>query len=144
MKRFLIALLPILLLCGCGKSNVPPIDSFTWEMVSVQSAADNGASIVYGESGLGTADDAVLLDMICTAENGVLTIMDNTNQLSYSGTYSIKDRDPESTLYDVVIEGNNGFAVTGTTSYLDESTTPTLIINLNEYVINFFPVQTIE
>lgn len=139
MKKFIITAAAILLLfCGCGKNDVPRIEEYTWEMTSVQSAAENGGSIAYGERGHGTVDGAVLLDMECTAENGVLTITDNTNQVTYSGTYTLRQHDPQSETYDIMLDGHDGIAVTAMTTYHDGSAEPTLIINLVEYAINFF------
>lgn len=70
----------------------------------------------------------------------MLTVTDNINQITYSGTYTIKGHDPQSEIYDVVLDGKDGIAVAAMTTYHDGSAEPTLIINLKDYALNFFAV----
>ena len=45
MKKYFLILPLLFLLTSCGESNIPEIDTYTWEMTSVQSGEDNGKVI---------------------------------------------------------------------------------------------------
>lgn len=142
MKKRLSALIPlILLLAGCGGRDVPKIDEYMWEMTSVQSIEENGQAVAYGERGHSILADAVQLDMDCVAENGVLTVTDHTNQITYTGTYRLRNTDPRAVSYDIVLDGKEGIAVAAMTTYHDGTQNSTFIINLGDYAINFFAAE---
>lgn len=142
MKKRLSALIPlILLLAGCGGRDVPKIDEYTWEMTSVQSIEENGQAVAYGERGHSILADAVQLDMDCVAENGVLTVTDHTNQITYTGTYRLRNTDPRAVSYDIVLDGKEGIAVAAMTTYHDGAHNSTFIMNLEDYAINFFAAE---
>lgn len=139
MKKLCCIFLTLcLLLTGCGKNKIPKIDAYTWEMTSVQSMDANGQAVAYGDRGSSTLDSAVYMELTCTAEAGILTFTDQTNGKSYSGTYSLSGTDPRSVLYQVTVDGKEGFAVVAMTTYHDGTGEPTFIINLDDYAINFF------
>lgn len=139
MKKLnIIFIALIFLLAGCSHTDVPKIDEYTWEMTSVQSKANEGQAVAYGERGSSTLENALPMELICTAKDGVLMLTDRTNGKTYSGTYKQKETDPQSTHYDVTLDGADGLAVVAMTTYHDGSQDPTFIINLDEYVINFF------
>lgn len=128
----------ILLLTGCNQADIPEIEDYTWEMSSVQSKEQNGQAVAYGERGSSTLDTAKYIDLICAAKDGSLTLTDTSNGKKYLGTYKLKESDPQATHYDVLLEGNEGFAVVSMTTYHDGSQVPTFIISLDDYTINFF------
>ena len=76
--------------------------------------------------------------MFCRAQNGKLTVTDQTNNKTYTGTYKFNGTDPQSSVYEVVIDGKEGMAVVAMTTYHDGSQNPTFIISLGDYTINFF------
>lgn len=136
MKK--IAMLLVLLvffMTGCS-SRVPRIEDYSWVMTSVQSGED-GQAVAYGESGSSTLDTAKKIDLYCRAADGELLLTDSTNQKTYTGTYEVYRSDPESMTYRVTIEGQDGLAVVGMTTFHDKSQAPTFIINMGEYAINF-------
>ena len=45
-------------------------------------------------------------------------------------------KDPPSSIYEVVVDGKEGMAVVAMTTYHDGSQDPTFIINLGDYTIN--------
>lgn len=139
MKRIsVIMVLTLLLLAGCGKNskNLPKIEEYSWTMFSVQSKED-GQAIAYGERGSSTLDEAKQMELICTANNGNLNVIDKTNNKSYAGTYTVRETSAQSVIYDVEIDGMEGMAVISMTTY-QNGEEPTFIISLEEYSINFY------
>ena len=74
----LLAIL-LLFLTECGNGNVPKIEDYAWVMISVQSKDAEGQAIAYGERGSSTLASAKQVDLTCEAENGNLTLIDQTN-----------------------------------------------------------------
>lgn len=137
-KAGLLIILLLLFLIGCSRSNVPKIEDYNWVMTSVQSMETEGQAIAYGERGSSTLDTAKQIEMLCRAQNGKLTVTDQTNNKTYTGTYKFNGTDPQSCVYEVVIDGKEGMAVVAMTTYHDGSQNPTFIISLGDYTINFF------
>jgi len=138
-----ICCLILLLLTGCStnegkQSNLPSIEQYDWEMTTVQSVEAEGQAIAYGPGESSTLDTAVEILLSCTAKNGELTLNDETNGASYSGTYKLTDTSQESLIYEVTVGETAGMAVVAMTTYHDESQVPTLIISLGDYALNFF------
>ena len=127
----------LLLLPGCGSSDIPQIEDYNWIMTSVQSQEKEGQVIAYGEGGSSTLPSAKLVKLSCKADKGNLTLMDHTNGKSYQGSYKFIERDPKSSIYKIVLEGKEGIAVVAMTSYLDGRQDPTFIISLDDYTVNF-------
>ena len=139
MKKLVLCWLVVLLfLTGCSNSNVPQIEDYNWIMTSVQSKETNGQAVAFGDRGTSTLASAKQIEMTCTAQNGNLTFNDQTNHKTYTGTYKLSETDPQSSIYQVVVEGKEGVAVIAMTTYQDGSEEPTFIINLDEYTVNFF------
>ena len=80
---------------------------------------------------------AAVLEMDCTAKDGTITLTDRTNGKTYTGTYALEAADPESKTYFVALEGEEGLAVCGNTTFYDGSAAPTFIIRFDDYVLNF-------
>lgn len=138
MKRagLLLALL-LVLLTGCS-SKTPKIDEYTWVMTSVQSMEAGGQAVAYGEKGSSTLEGAKQIELVCEAQGGNLTLIDRTNDRTYTGTYQQSQRDSKSTIYEVSVDGTSGVAVAAMTTYQDGTQDPTLIFNLGDYTVNFF------
>lgn len=143
MKKIILLLLAIFLLflIGCNNENIHRIEEYNWVMTSVQSMNADGQAIAFGERGSSTLSSAKLIELTCTAENGQITLIDQTNGKTYEGTYKRTQTDPQSAIYKVVINGKEGHAVVAMTSYHDGNQEPTLVINFGEYTINFFAQQ---
>ena len=134
-----IALLGIfLLLCaaGCGKTNVPQIDAYAWTMTTIQGGED-GSAVACAPELADNHENAATLELTCKAENGGFTLTDQTNNKQYTGEYHLKQTDPQSVLYEITIGSQTGHAVTGMTTYLDGSQSPTCILSLDAYTLNF-------
>lgn len=139
MKKYCILFVLIaILLTGCANSDVPKIEDHAWIMSTVQSTAEDGQAIAYGPDGQSTLNSAVYIDMECKAEDGILTLTDKTNNNTYTGSYELINQDPEAVNYKVTIDGKEGIAVVAMTTYHDGTQMPTFIINLEDYVLNFF------
>ena len=119
MKKVLSLILATLLfigLVGCSSETVK-IEGYEWKLTLIQSNED-GAII-----GCGTAhyeahkeiENIIVVDLVCSAENGKFTITDKTNNTSYSGNYEIDDESGESTIYSITTTSNTGTAVSSIT-----------------------------
>lgn len=134
-----IALFGIFLLlwaAGCGKANVPQIDAYAWTMTTVQ-GGENGSAVACAPELADSHENAAALELTCKAENGRFILTDHTNNKQYTGEYRLKQTDPQSALYEITIGSQTGHAVTGMTTYLDGSQSPTCILSLDAYTLNF-------
>lgn len=138
MKKAGLLLVLLLILTGCGSSKVPQIEDYTWVMTSVQSVEAGGQAVAYGERGSSTLETAKQIVLLCRAKEGSLTLIDQTNRKTYTGTYQRSKDSPQGTIYEVTIEGQEGYAAAAMTTYQDGSQDPTLIFNLGDYAVNFF------
>lgn len=128
----------LLLLAGCSNNQNPHIEEYDWEMISVQSMDADGQAIAFGEHGSSILTSAKLVELTCTAENGQITLIDQTNSKTYMGTYKLTQTDSQSFIYEVDVDGKKGHAVVAMTTYHDGCQEATFIMNLGEYTINFF------
>jgi len=137
-KFFLIVVVLLVLISGCTGGDIPVIDEYIWLLTSVQSAEENGQIIACRPQDSDINESAAVIEMECAAGNGKLTLTDKTNGQVYTGTYSRTGKDLRSAIYAVEIEGLEGVAVSAMTVYHDGSETPTFIVNLHDYALNFF------
>ena len=137
MKKILILLLIVVtLLSGCAFMNLPGIDEFTWKMHVMQ--GNDGKVIACSPGDMLGWDAQYEIDMECTANKNKITIKDNTNSNTYTGTWSVQRGYVREIYYNVNINGIEGIAVTAMTTYFNGEEIPTLIINLGEYAIIFY------
>lgn len=139
MKKYIIILfLLILTLNGCGSNNIPQLETHTWSMSSIQSTDNNGKILFYGTGNEKLSDDAMKLTLTCLAQNGVLTITDQTNNESYTGTYKLEESNASSNIYSIVLDNLEGMAVVSLTTYQNGCETDTLVLRLQDYALTFF------
>ena len=141
MKRtisilILIATLTVVLsACGLGKVK---IEDYEWKMKTIMHGEDNQVVV----DAVGEDDpahpEAKVIDMTLTAKNGKITIMDNTNNKTYEGTYTVGQKTPAGTDYKITIDGKEGYATVAMTTYADGTEEPTLPINLGTHSIYFY------
>lgn len=136
-KAGLLLVFLLVLLTGCA-GKVPTIDEYSWVMTSVQSMEAGGQAVAYGERGSSTLETAKQIELLCEAEGGNLTLTDRTNHRTYTGTYQRSKDSPQGVIYEVTMEGQEGYAAVGMTTYQDGRQEPTLIFNLGDYAVNFF------
>ena len=125
--RILLPLLLIFLLAGCSKTNDGlTIEGHDW--TSTQAIDSTGNPID-------------LPTLTCTAQDGSLSVMDADGNAQQSGTYSLVQRDTNSVLYDLSLDGESGTAVVSITKYADESdgqeSEYTLILSLPDQTVYF-------
>lgn len=134
---FLLLTISLLTFSACGVEKYN-IEDYTWSMSSVMSIEDDQAVM----EALGEPDSsypqAKIIDMTLTAKDGKITLTDNTNNITYEGTYVIESQNAESTIYNVTIDSKDGYATVAMTKYDDGNEKPTMPINLGEYSIYFY------
>ncbi len=147
MKKFLSTLLVLLslalLLSSCATEKLS-IEDYEWQMRTVMSGdvdtVQNKESLIVA---VGEPDDlypnAKIVDITLIAKNGTITLVDSTNNKTYSGTYTVQKKTPHGTDYEIAIDGINGYATVAPTKYYDDSEVPSLPINLGECALYFIP-----
>lgn len=140
-----LSLCLMLMLCACNSVKKSSIEDFQWNMQIIQSndinvAQDADRSVV----AVGKTDDlypnAPVVELRLTAADGKLSLEDKTNHKEYKGTYLKQESTPDGITYEVVINGEKGYATVSTTKS-NESETPTMPINLGNYSIYFVPKE---
>ena len=135
---FLLALL--LASCSGARTAAPPhIEDCTWQMTAIQSTQAGGQIVACGPGEQAVPDGTAELLLYCTAEDGTLALEDRTGDRACAGTYEQVKTGRQEVLYAVSVDGAQGMAITAMTTYQDGSQTPTLILQLEDYVLNFFP-----
>lgn len=149
MKRVLstvfLLLSLTLLFSSCATKNIS-IEDCEWQMRTVISGdietSQNEDSLVVA---VGEPDelypDAKIVDLILIAKDGKITINDETNNKTYNGTYKVQQKTPKGNVYEVTINGQDGYATVAPTEYYDGSEIPTLPINLGEYGLYFTSIS---
>lgn len=132
MKRMLpLLLFLLLLLTSCTLT--PDIENHAWQMISVQRADDG--TIIYAASE--DIADVPQLVLSCTAEDGTLTLLVENSGQTFRGSYFRTEETAGAKRYVINLEGIEGSATTGWTSYANGTQIPTLIIELNGHVLNY-------
>ena len=141
MKRtistiILIAILTITLsACGMGKVK---IEDYEWKMRTIMHGEDNQV-VVDAVGEYDTAHpEAKIVEMTLVAKDGKITITDHTGGKTYEGTYTVEQKTPAGTNYEVTIDGKEGYATVAMTTYADGTEEPTLPINLGTHSIYFY------
>lgn len=132
-------------LSACN-SNKIAIEDYEWKMRTVMrndiEAAQNEDEFVIA---VGETDelypDAEIVDLTLTAKDGEITVTDTTNSKTYSGTYTVMQKTPDGTDYEMTIDGISGYATVAPTGYYDDPEIPTLLINIGDYSIYFIPKE---
>lgn len=128
-------------LSACGSGTVS-IDDREWHMRTVMSndieLADSDA-VVFA---VGELDElypnAKVVKLTLLAKDGKITISDATNNKIYEGTYSIDGKTAKGVIYNVLIDGESGYAIAEMTKDYSGDDKPTLTINLGDYSIYFY------
>lgn len=125
--KVLLSLLLIVLLVGCGIKTDDGLHIEKHDWTSTQAIDSAGQPLA-------------LPALTCAAQNGALTITDADGN-EQSGTYSLVQRDANSVLYDLSLDGESGTAVVSTTEYVDadgkKESEYTLILSLPERTVYF-------
>lgn len=132
-------------LSACNSDQIA-IEDYEWKMRTVMrndiEAAQNEDELVVA---VGEADelypDAEIVDVTLTAKDGEITVTDTTNSKTYSGSYTVSQKTPDGTDYEVTIDGVTGYATVAPTEYYDGSEIPTLPINIGGYSVYFIPKE---
>lgn len=148
MKKTVFGVLSLCLLlvfCACSSSKKTSIEDYQWKMQIIQSndinaEQDANLSVI----AVGTADDSChntpVVDLILTAADGKLSLEDKTNHKEYEGSYLKQESTRDGIIYEVVINGQKGYAAVSTTKS-NGTETPTMPINLGDCSIYFVPAE---
>lgn len=141
MKRIVfLACLMLAFLSGCGGADARvTIDGCVWQMTTVQSTEHGGEIVAFGPGETGMPDAAAERTLTCEAADGALTLTDASDGTTYSGTYRKQEQNALSVIYEITMDDTQGMAVAAATTRSDGSETPTLILTLGDYALNFAP-----
>ncbi len=123
-------------LSGCESSARVSIEDYQWKVTTIQDN-DSGYVAACSDGYTDLFPDVAEIDISCTAGNGGLTLINRTDNQTYSGTYIKESSEPESIIYRISIGDEDGTAVCAWTVYSDGSKTPTLIFSVGGYTLNF-------
>ena len=146
MKKVILILSLLILsivLSSCGTEKLS-IEDYEWEMSAVMRGGDGVTAdtadfiVCVGEEDE-VYPEAKIVDLTLKAENGVITVEDFTNGKTYTGTYKVTAKTPKGTDYELVINGQTGYATVAPTKYYSGREVPTLPINMGEYSLYFTP-----
>ena len=142
MKKLTTLLLAVCVLTtvltGCNSQSIE-IEDHNWKYSTIQNSKD-GQVIYCSTENKNLYEDAEVLDIWCSADDGILLISNNDTQETWSFTYSLNSKDSNSCIYDVKYSGDNevsGMATVGITDKVREHDEYTLIITIGDYVLNF-------
>ena len=139
MKKLLIALMAVILsltFTACGPGAAVPIDDgVIWEISTVQEKA-SGSIVACGEDMAEANPDARVIEMICAAKDGKITINCSTTDDLASGFYAATDSG-ESTMYALRYGLFSAAGLTSFTTYEDGTQVRTLLIDTGDYLLNF-------
>ena len=123
-------------LSACNSDEIA-IEDYEWKMRTVMR---NDIEVAVGEADE-LYPDAEIVDLTLTAKDGEITVTDTTNNKTYNGTYTIMQKTPDGTDYEVIIDGVSGNATVAPTEYYNNQETPTLPINIDGYSVYFIPKE---
>lgn len=142
LKKVFAAMLSavlLLALAACGSKKAWYIESYDWDLTLVQSNEDGsiiGCASEHYEAHK-EIEGLIVADLVCSADGGNFTITDQTNNKSYHGNYEVSEESSKSTIYSITTKENTGTAVVSYTEHDDGTKTPTLIITIGGYSLNF-------
>lgn len=110
------------------------IEEHNWKFKLVQDA-NSGTVYACADEYISIYPDVMNLDITCEVDNDILKIYHN-NQ-TFDITYSIKSSNGESSIYNIQYKDSNGKAVSSITKNYDGTQIPTLILQLDGYVLYF-------
>lgn len=133
--------------CGINGKEIFYIQSYEWKMQAVMSNdiedANNEDALVIA---VGEEDElypnAKIVDLTLTASDGKISLVDVTNNKTYSGTYKILEETSKEIQYEVIIDGITGYATVSATEHYSGTKIPTLPINMGDYSLYFTPTET--
>lgn len=137
---FIICTIFLFSLTSCKQTEKTTIESNEWILSTIQSNEQNGDIIAYNpnDNTVIVPENAIIIELSCSAKDKVLTLLDETNNKTYTGEYKELDDNFESTIYEITINETQGTAVASTMEYNDGKEIPTLIITLGDYTLNFY------
>ena len=109
MKKIMaFVLLTAFFITGCSKE-LSTIEQSVWSLQTVQgSMENNGQIIAYGSEAAEIPENAPVIQMICEATEGTLTLNDVANEVSYTGSYTRSSSNSLSEIYEITFEGAEG------------------------------------
>lgn len=135
----LLSVVLIFGIAGCSAKEAWKIELYDWELTLIQSNEDGsviGCASEHYEAHK-EIGELIVADLVCTADGGNFTITDQTNNKSYHGNYKVAEESSKSTIYSITTTENTGTAVVSYTEHDDGTKTPTLIITIGDYSLNF-------
>lgn len=133
----LLSMTFFLFLTACNEKSLT-IENHEWNLRYAYQVKDNQVNVIAKDKHDSAYPDAKIVKVILKAEDGIITISDQTNNVTYTGTYALESTKPKEQNYKVIINGQDGYATVAMTTYADKSEEPTLPINFGEYSLYFY------
>ena len=134
-KLFLLLLPLLLLVSGCAVRESLQIEGEDWQLKLIQSNADG--SILARGPGREAYADVPEAEVSCRAEKGKIIIKDAADVFSAEGMYYLQQKQQDSAIYRLRLDGEESLAGLSFTSYADGSREKTLVIRREAYSIYF-------
>ena len=140
MRRVMLLLLFLLLLTSCSTSTAPNPAACRWQLTTVQQA-DTGEIIACAPEAAGAPQEVARLQMRCTIEaDGTLLLTDEDSRQTLNGSLQLRQSDPRSLVYALVLGDHTGLASVSYTVFADDQLLPTLLLSIGGYALTFHPV----
>lgn len=140
MKKYLllVTVFCLLIFCvGCGSQD-SSISEYEWYLERAF-YVENEKIVVEAANELSSAHpEAKIVEVQLTAQDGKIVLIDSTNNITYEGTYTVLEKNPGGTEYEITIGDITGTATVAMTTYSDGSQIPSLPVKLGKYTLQFF------
>lgn len=133
-----VLLLFSLMLYGCESATELSLQNHSWQFRIVQSGKDGSVlACSAAEKGRWDYSAVEIKTIVCEVTDRVFTIRDQETQRSYNFVYAVDSVQPDSTIYSLTSDREEGYASVGRTKYADGEREYTLTVRIGEYALCF-------
>lgn len=145
MKRiaFLVLACLLLLLSLTSCSRGIAIEEYEWELrYALHHTEESYAAVAVSADMAWSHPEAEVIEARLVASRGEITIVDFTNEMTYTGTYRKVGTNPDGSVeYKITLGDTEGRGVTAMTTYYEGEDEPTLPMAIGDYSMYFYAYQ---